>query len=269
MWRRWAIIGAVVLLNVAALMAIAARRPPSGDVLDAIRARGELVAGVKLDTPPFGFVDAADRPAGFDLDLMRAVGRRLGVPVRFVQVSSPTRIPVLVSGNVDLVAASMTHTRERDAGVDFSITYYTGGQGLLVPPGSDIKGVDGLAGRRVAVPQGTTLESNLRKRAPKAIVLAFRDYNSAWLALAQGRADALTGSGNVLQGFAKSDPRYRLVGEPFGVEPFGVAMRQGQSRLRHEVNMTIMDLWTSGEYARLYRKWLNGAEPTTPVEVWP
>ena len=150
-----------------------------------IKERGKLLAGVKLDTPPFGFLDDKNQPAGFDIEIVRKIAARIGVPVELVKVTSATRIPLLVSGNVDLVAASMTHTRERDRTIDFSITYYTGGQSLMVPKASTIAGVKDLDGKQVAVQQGTTLEKNIAAQAPKAKVIAFRDYNAAWLALAQ------------------------------------------------------------------------------------
>jgi polar amino acid transport system substrate-binding protein len=233
-----------------------------------IKERGKLLAGVKLDTPPFGSLDDKNEPAGFDIDLVRKIGARIGVPVELVKVTSATRIPLLVSGNVDLVAASMTHTRERDKAIDFSITYYTGGQSLMVPKASTVTGIKDLGGKQVAVQQGTTLEKNIAAAAPTAKIIAFRDYNAAWLALAQGRADAFTGSLNVLQGFLKDNPNFKIVGDLFSIEPFGVGVRQGDSELRDEINFAIQDLWTSGEYATLYRKWFN-ADPTIPIEVWP
>jgi ABC-type amino acid transport substrate-binding protein len=253
-------------MTVAAGFSAAAQTPPS--TLAKIKERGKLLAGVKLDTPPFGFLNDKNEPAGFDIDLVRKVGERLGVPVELVKVTSPTRIPLLVSGNVDLVAASMTHTRERDKTIDFSITYYTGGQSLLVPKASAIAGIKDLAGKQVGVQQGTTLEKNIAAAAPTAKVVAFRDYNAAWLALAQGRVDALTGSLHVLQGFMKDSKDFKIVGELFSVEPFGIGIRQGDSELRDEVNFTIQDLWTSGEYSKLYRSWF-GSDPTIPIEVWP
>jgi polar amino acid transport system substrate-binding protein len=233
-----------------------------------IKARGKLLAGVKFDTPPFGFLDEKNEAAGFDIDLVRKIAEHLGVSVELVKVTSPTRVPLLVSGNVDLVAASMTHTRERDKTIDFSITYYTGGQSLLVPKSSSVAGLRDLDGKQVAVQQATTLEKNIAAAAPKAKVIAFKDYNSAWLALAQGRVDALTGSVNILQGFAKNNDGFKIVGERFSVEPFGVGVRQGDSALRDEVNFAIQDLWTSGHYAELYRKWF-GADPDVPIETWP
>lgn len=256
-------------VTVIALAATACTAAAQGQgTLAKIKERGKLLAGVKLDTPPFGSLDDKNEPAGFDIDLVRKIGARIGVPVELVKVTSATRIPLLVSGNVDLVAASMTHTRERDKAIDFSITYYTGGQSLMVPKDSAVTGIKDLGGKQVAVQQGTTLEKNIAAVAPTAKIVAFRDYNAAWLALAQGRADAFTGSLNVLQGFLKDNPNFKIVGDLFSVEPFGVGVRQGDSELRDEINFAIQDLWTSGEYASLYRKWFN-ADPTVPIEVWP
>src|SRR3546814_13115186 len=122
--------------------------------------------------------DVCSSDLGFDVDIVRKIAEESGVPVEFVAVTSPTRIPMLASGNVDLVAASMTHTKKRDEAIDFSITYYTGGQSLLVKKGSDIRGLDALAGKDVAVQHGTTLEKNLATMAPEANALSFKDYNS-------------------------------------------------------------------------------------------
>ena len=238
------------------------------DSVAAVKARGKLLAGVKLDTPPFGFLDDDNAPAGFDLDLMRAVAAHIGVAVEFQKVTSVTRIPLLLSGNIDLVAASMTHTRERGRTIDFSQTYYTGGQSLLVRKDSPIAGIADLAGKRVAVQQGTTLEKTIIRLAPAARVTAFRDYDAAWLALAQGRADALTGSLNILQGFTRNNDGFKIVGGLLSNEPFGIGIRKGDFAMRDAVDETLQNLWTSGEYTKRYVRWF-GSEPTIPIEVWP
>lgn len=256
----------------ATMLAVLASDPgaaqPAPNTIAAIKSRGKLLAGVKFDTPPFGFLDQSNNPVGFDIDLVTKVAEKIGVPIELVSVTSTTRIPMLVSGNVDLVAASMTHTRERDRTIDFSITYYTGGQSLLVPATSPVTSVGDLGERAVAVQQGTTLEKTIAAMAPKAKISGFKDYNSAWLALVQGRVDALTGSLNILQGFAKSNRAYKIVGDLFSVEPFGIGIRQGDAALRDVINETLQDLWTSGEYRTLYMKWF-GEEPRVAIETWP
>lgn len=256
-------LGAIPLLLLAGPAAAA-----EADSVAAVKSRGKLVAGVKLDTPPFGFLDDGNAPAGFDLELMRAVGARIGVPVEFQKVTSVTRIPLLLSGNVDLVAASMTHTRERGRTIDFSLTYYTGGQSLLVRANSPIVGVADLVGKRIAVQQGTTLEKTIARLAPAARITAFRDYDAAWLAFSQGRADVLTGSLNILQGFAKSNEGFKITGGLLSTEPFGIGLRKGDWSMRDAVDETLQDLQLSGQYAALYQKWF-GTDPAIPIEVWP
>jgi len=238
------------------------------DTLDAIKARHKLIAGVKNDTPPFGYIDEKNEVVGFDVDIIREIAKALEVDLELVKVTSPTRIPLLVSGNIDLSAASMTHTREREGAIDFSITYYTGAQSLLVPADSSIKGLGDLAGKIVAVQQGTTLVKTLATLAPDSKVQSFRDYTTAWLALRQGRADAFTGSYDVLRGFAREAPGFQIVGGKFSLEPFGIGVRHGDWRLRNLVNAVLQDLWTSGRYREIYMKWFQ-VEPDVPVETWP
>ena len=213
------------------------------------------MAGVKFDTP-FGFLDDKNQPVGFDIDLMRKIAGYL-VPVELISVTSPTRIPMLVSGNVDGRCVDDPHRNAMT--IDFSITYYTGGQSLLVPNTSTIAGLKDLEGKQVSVQQGTTLEKNIAAAAPKAQVVAFKDYNSAWLALGQGRVDALTGSLNILQGFAKDNPNVKIVGELFSIEPFGIGIRQGDSTASRDE--TILPCRICGPPAPIPSFIANGSTP--------
>src|SRR5262245_8462446 len=165
--RNFLAAGSAVLLPVQMAQA---QTPPAAATgsRDTIKKRNKLLAGIKADTPPFGFLDKSNQLVGFDIDLVREIAKALGVELELVRVTSPTRIPMLVSGQVDLVAASMTHTRERDRTIDFSITYYTGAQTLLVSESSKIGGLADLGDKTVALQQGTTLEKNLATLAPAA-----------------------------------------------------------------------------------------------------
>jgi polar amino acid transport system substrate-binding protein len=259
-----AMVAVGVLSALGTFLAPQAAVAQSQDGIAAIKQRGKLLAGVKFDTPPFGFLNDENKPVGFDLDMVRLVAKRIGVPVEFVKVTSPTRIPVLAAGNVDLVAASMTNTPDRAKVIDFSITYFVGHQSLLVPANSPIKGPEDLNGKRVAVQQGTTLEQTIAQLAPQAKVTSFKDYDSAWLALQQGRADAFTGSEIILHGFLKNNPKFKIVGKPFSAEPFGIGVRKGNTELANEINAALQDAWKSGEYQKLYEQWF-GFAPTSPV----
>jgi len=265
MKRHFVFIGCMLL---ALMFMFSATAPAADTTVEKIKSRGKLLAGVKYGTVPFGFVDKSGQVVGFDVDLTKEVANELGVSIEYVKVTSPTRIPMLVAGNVDLVAASMTHTVERDKAIDFSVTYFWGGQSILVRKDSGINGVQDLVGKTVAVQQGTTLEKNLARVNPDAKQLAFKDYTSAWMALKQGRADALTGSHHILLRFAKDSPEFGLAGNRFSKEPFGMGVRQNDSDMRDVVNRVLQDLWKSGKFHEYYRKWF-GSEPDFEMEIWP
>src|SRR5208282_5770969 len=101
----------------AALIALTSSLAAAASTLDDVKARGKLIAGVRYDTAPYGYLDANGKVVGFDIDLISEVAKRLGVSVEFVQVTAKTRIPMLQSGKVDILAAALTHTREREQAV--------------------------------------------------------------------------------------------------------------------------------------------------------
>src|SRR5438552_14004108 len=89
--------------------------------LDVVRKRGKLIAGVRYTNPPFGYVDEKGQNVGFDVDIVRAFAQKLGVGLELKDVTAQTRIPVLLSGGIDLAAAAINHYIDRDQVVDFSI----------------------------------------------------------------------------------------------------------------------------------------------------
>ena len=168
--------------------------------LDEIKQRGTLVAGVKDATPPFGYVDENKQLVGFEPDLLKYIADKMGVKLELKPVTSSTRIPMLTQGSVDMVAATMTHQLQRDDVIDFSITYFMDGQSLLVKKGSGVKSVADLADKKVSTSKGSTSEKNVKEAQPKCNVLSFDDYPQAFLALKQGKVEAMTTDATILIG---------------------------------------------------------------------
>src|SRR5437762_10847196 len=122
---RWGGIAMIGLRAACAAIAVLATVPAAADRLDDVKARGKLVVGVSDTTPPFSFKKPGDsKVIGYDLDLVHAVARRLGVPVETLSVSSAERIPMLQDGKLDFVATSMTRTAARLRDIDFSFIYF-------------------------------------------------------------------------------------------------------------------------------------------------
>ncbi len=256
---------------VMALAVLAAGMTPAQaqqkSTLDKIGETGTVTVGTRTGSPPFGYVNAKNEWVGFSIDLVEelvrpALEKKLGKPIKVEKKEStpPTRIPLLSSGAVDLIAETMTDTRTRRDSVDFSLTFFVTGAQFLVKKGSPIKGIKNIDGKRIAAQQGSTNARIIREKAPKAILREFPDQPAAFQALAQGQVDAYTNDGIQLAGLKVKSPnpaQWDIVGDFYSYEPYGMAMRKGESYFRNVVNSGLMDGIESGKFFEIYDKWFG------------
>ena len=260
-----------------------AREPPAAsssrrgapDRVEAIVERGRLVAAVESDFAPFSF-EKEGRRVGFDVDLMHEFARRwLGDPdaVTFVAVASDQRIAALQEGEVDLVAAALTRTPEREEVIDFSQTYFKDGQRLLVAESADIAGPCDLAGKKVGALAGTTSLDNVKAEAAACgfdiqdlVVLERPDQAVA--ALLAGEIDAFTSDGVALERLAEGQP-LKVVGNHFSEEAYGIGLAKGDERLRRLVDLTLLEMDKDGTYAAIYEKWFSDELRPYPLQADP
>ncbi|MGZ0039348.1 transporter substrate-binding domain-containing protein [Paenibacillus ottowii] len=233
--------------------------------LEAIKQRGKLVVGVKYDTKLFGLKDpASGKVEGFDVDIAKAVAKHIfgdETKLELKEVTSKTRITLLQNGDIDAIIATMTISDERKKQVDFSDVYFNAGQSLLVKKGSPITGLESLTpDTKVLAVKGSTSAKNIREKAPNATILEFENYQDAFNALKAGKGQALTTDNSILLGMQQQDPNYTLVGGNFTEEPYGIAVKKGQTELLQAINDTIKELKSSGEYDKLHEQWF-GVKP--------
>ncbi len=246
--------------------------------LEKIDKSGTLVIGTRTGSPPFGYINKNNEWGGFSIDLVeRAIlpvlGKKLNKQIRIDKKEStpPTRIPLLQSNAVDLIAETMTDTQTRRDQVDFSLTFFVTGAQFLVKKGTPIKGIEAIAGKRVAAQQGSTNAKIIRERVPNAKLIEFPDQPAAFQALAQGQVQAYTNDGIQLAGLKAKAPKpdaWAVVGEFFSYEPYGMARRKNDSDFRQVVNVGLMDAISSGLYFEIYEKWF-GAKGEVPYPLTP
>ncbi|MGH7385320.1 MAG: transporter substrate-binding domain-containing protein [Candidatus Rokuibacteriota bacterium] len=246
--------------------------------LERIGETGTLTIGTRTGSPPFAYVNSKNERVGFSIDLVEelvrpAVEKKVGKPVKIEMKEStpPTRIPLLSSGAVDLIAGTMTDTRTRRDSVDFSITFFVTGAQFLVKKGSPIKGIKSIDGKRIATQQGSTNARILREKAPKAVLREFPDQPAAFQALAQGQVDAYANDGIQLAGLKSKAPnpaQWDIVGDFFSYEPYGMALRKGDADFRNVVNTGLMDGIESGKFFEIYDRWF-GAKGELPYPMSP
>ena len=233
----------------------------AGDTLAQVKKKGVLVCGVKDSTKPFGYIDEKTRTiVGYDVDFCREIAAKLGVKLELKPVTSSTRMPDLITGKIDMIAATMTKNEERAKQIDFSYMYFYTEQKFLTRKGA-VKKLADLEGKKLGTSKGSTSEQNAKKALPAATILSFDDYPQAFLALQQGRVAAVTTDESILVGLmnaAKDKNGYEIPNIPISKEPYGLGMRKGDTNFVNFVNKTIPSMEKSGEADKIYRKWFPG-----------
>ncbi len=269
-----------LLLLLATVIAIAGSITVSRaqTTLEKINQTGVLTIGTRTGSPPFAYVNKNNEWVGFSIDLVETailplISKKLNKQVKLEKKESApnTRIPLLTSNAVDLIAETMTDTQSRRDQVDFSLTFFATGAQFLVKKGTPIKGIQTIAGKRVAAQQGSTNAKIIRERVPTAKLLEFPDQPAAFQALAQGQVQAYTNDGIQLAGLKAKAPKpdeWAVVGEFFSYEPYGMAMRKNDSDFRQAVNVGLMEAIESGKYFELYEKWF-GPKGEVPYPLAP
>lgn len=234
------------------------------DQLDDIKKKGELVVGVLGTDEPNSFVDPKTREiVGYEVDLASAIAKKLGVKPVFKQLAVAARIPELQQGRVDILAASLTHNKEREAQVDFSLTTFVTGQKVLVKTSSGITELPQLAGKKVLTVKGGTQEPNIRKAVPSVDVVTFETTQQAFLALQQGKGVGyVNDEASLVNDFAKLGPAkkdYAILAQNISTEPLALGLKKGEKSLKTAVDGVLRELETTGEADKLFIKWYGPA----------
>lgn len=229
--------------------------------IQAIKDRGVLKVGVKVDVPKFGYKDPkTNKIDGFEVDIARSVAKEiLGDPskVQLEAVTAKTRGPLLDSGDVDIVAATFTITDERKKSYDFSEPYYTDGVGLLVKKAAGYTSLKDLNGKKIGVAQSATSKKAIQEAADKLGIkvsfLEFSTYPEIKAALDSGRVDAFSVDSSILHGYL--DDSTVILPDRFSPQDYGIATKKGNDGLSKVVNDTVDNLKQSGELEKLIEKW--------------
>ena len=251
-------------LIAAAVAALAFAGAAHADQLDDIKKKGVIVFGVLGTDEPNSFVDPKTRDlVGYEVDIAKAIAQKIGVKAEFKQLAVAARIPELQQGRVDVLAASLTHNKERESQIDFSLTTFVTGQKVLVKTSNGIADIGQLAGKKVLTVKGGTQEPNIRKAVPNVDVVTFETTQQAFLALQQGKGVGyVNDEASVVNDFAKLGPAkkdYTILPTNISTEPLALGLRKGEPALKAVVDSTLRELESSGEANKLFIKWYGPA----------
>lgn len=239
----------------------------SAQSVEEIQSRGTVNIGLLVDFPPFGIINEQGQPDGYDADVAKLLAEDLGVQVNLVPVTGPNRIPYLLSGQVDLLVASLGITAERAEQVDFSDPY----AGIEIFVFGDVSTAIAepadLAGHNIAVARASTQDTAITEIAPAgANIQRFDDDASAVQALLSGQVP-LMGASNVVIAQIESVASGRF-DTKFSLrrQSQGIATRPGQTDLLEHVNAFLAKVKESGQLNELHETWVGGPLPDFVVE---
>jgi glutamate/aspartate transport system substrate-binding protein len=243
-----------------------------GPTLSRIQERGTINVGHREASVPFAYIGNDGQPVGYSIDLcMRivdAIEAELGVEeleVNFVPVNPQTRIPLIANGTIDIECGSTTNNLTRQQQVDYAYITFITGTKILTKVDSGIESVEDLAGRAIALAQGTTneraIKAAIEERAIADVdILNVKDHGEGFLALETDRVDAYSTDDILLYGLidkARNPDDYHVVGEYLSYDPYALMVPQNDSRYRLVVNRTLAELFRTGEIEEIYTEWFE------------
>jgi glutamate transport system substrate-binding protein len=225
---------------------------PADSRMAEIAEAGTLKVGTKFDQPLFGLENLEGEPEGFDVEVAKLIGAKLGLSedqIEFTETVSANREPFLQQGQVDMVVATYTINDKRDMVIDFAGPYFLAGQDILVKKGNPdgIQGPDDLSGKTVCSVAGSTPAGYVEENIPEAELVLVDAYTKCRDALQNGQVQAVTTDNVILSGYVSEAPEdFELVGEPFTEEPYGVGVPEGEEEFCEFVNETLAEAAEDG-----------------------
>jgi glutamate/aspartate transport system substrate-binding protein len=265
----------VLSLAMLGLMSGAAVAEELNGTLDKIKKNGVIVVGHRESSVPFSYYGDDQAVVGYSQDysdlIVNAVKKELNMPnlqVKYLPLTSQNRIPLLQNGSYDFECGSTTNNLSRQQQVDFSNTIFIVGTRFLVKTSSNIKDIDDLKGKNVAITSGTTSEVMLNKiNTEKGLnirIIATKDHGDAFRILESGRAAAFLIDDALLAGErskAKKPEQWEIVGTPLSYEAYGCMLRKQDPQFKALVDKTISEAQTSGIAEKSYNRWFKQPIP--------
>lgn len=267
----------VTALSAAAVLFLAAP-VAAGPALDRIRDSGILVGATDPAWPPYSWREPIGEYAGFDVDVTREIAARLGARAEFVTPPWEEQVAGDWQDRWDVAVTEMSPTADRSARLDFPAIYNYGAATLAVRKDDPLATVEEASGRRIAVLEDTVFDMYLRRQDlgvegmppvtwridnPEIVTYAVTGPN--YLALSEGRVDALIDDRVAIEGQIARGRAIRIVGEPLFSAPAAVAIDQGDPELAAEIARIVAEMREDGTLRDLSMRWFGVAPPETAV----
>lgn len=216
---------------------------------------GVLTMGTNAAFPPYEYYDG-DAVVGIDAEIAAAVAEKLGLELEIVDMDFSSLIGAVQGGKIDVALAGMTVTDERKENVDFSSTYATGVQVVIVPEGSDIATIDDLDGKIIGVQESTTGHIYCSDDYGEENVIAYTNGATAIQALTQGKVDCVVIDRQPALAFAEANEGLVILDTEYVTEDYAAAMSKENPELQEAFNAALAELIEDGTIQAILDKYI-------------
>ena len=243
----------------------------AGTTMAELSEAGAITIGTKFDQPLFGLVGPSGVPEGFDVEIGKIIASELGIDeenIEWVETVSANREPFIHNGQVDIVVATYTINDKRKEVVSFAGPYYLAGQSILVlADNDDIESEEDLVGQPVCSVTGSTPAAKLAEIG--AVPVLTDTYTNCLEPLRSGQVVAVSTDNVILAGLAaQNEGEFKVVGEPFTEEPYGIGLALEDTDFRMWINDVLEKSYEDGRYEEAWNSTagtvLPFVEPPTP-----
>jgi glutamate transport system substrate-binding protein len=245
----------------------------AGSTMERLNKAQAIKIGTKFDQPLFGLKGLDGKPQGFDVEVGKVIAAELGIPeskIEWVETPSQVREQRIEESAVDLVIATYTINDTRKERIDFAGPYYIAGQTILVKADeNEITGPDSFktTTKKVCSVQGSTPAKNIEPYLSNVAeqLVVFDVYTKCLDALKGGQVDAITTDNVILTGYmSQNEGQFKLAGETFTEEPYGIGLKKGDNDFRTFLNDTLEASFTDGRYLEAWKNTAGKVDSTDP-----
>lgn len=250
----------------------------AADTLAKIKQSGKVVIGYRESSDPISYI-VGGKPMGYAIDICNTFAQDLrkelklpALKIEYKPVTSSTRIPEMLAGNIDMECGTTTNSIARQQQVSFSTNYYATEVRMAVKASAPIKSIADLDGKAVVTTQGTTSDKYIKmgEKGEKINVnnVYGKDHSDSFAMVASGRAAAFVMDDNILAGLIakSSNPKeFKIVGPVLSSEPYGIMLPKDDPAFKAIADRVVTGLWKNGQMAALYKKWF--LSPVAPKNI--
>ena len=217
---------------------------------------GKLTMATNAAFPPYEMTTDAGEFEGIDIETAQAIADKLGLELQIDDMDFDAALLSVQQGKADIVMAGVTVTDERKAVMDFSDSYATGIQSIIVPEGSDIASPDDLAGKKICTQRGTTGYIYCSDDFGDENVVAYDDGLTAVQALNNGQVDAVVIDNAPAKEFVAANPGLVILDTSYAEEDYAIGVAKGSS-LKDAVNAALEELKADGTLQSIVDKYIT------------